>query len=187
MKKLFAIIASTFAATAFAHPGHDAASGAMAGFMHPLTGIDHLIALMCVGALLAGASRRARSQGVAALICSLAAGAALGLTGFVLPASEWVIALSVLVAGVMLLRANTTRPALLVAGIAVFALFHGYAHGVEATGQTLAFVAAFLASSIAIVVTSMTVTMLVRQFAFRAVLGAGAAVTGFALLASLAT
>ena len=41
-----------------------------------------------------------------------------------------------LVAGVMLVWAHAARPLLLLPGIAIFALFHGYAHGVEAVSYT---------------------------------------------------
>ena len=128
MKKLRTLgaLATLFAAqSAFAHPGHDVASGAMAGLMHPLTGIDHLIALACVGAFFAMVSARVRWTGVAALLGALAAGAGVGLVGIRLPAAEWMIALSVLVAGVMLVRSGGTHPALLISGTAIFALFHG--------------------------------------------------------------
>jgi urease accessory protein len=185
MKKLLTLLSITFAASAtsvFAHPGHDVASGAMAGFMHPLTGIDHLIALVCVGALLAGVSTRVRWQSVMALLAALASGAGLGLTGLVLPASEWIIALSVLVAGGMLVRANAAQPALLVPGIAIFALFHGYAHGVEATGASVAFVAAFLVASVAIVGAASVVISAAQRPTVRIMLGASATLVGAVLV-----
>lgn len=191
MKKFIAQIISLLTAlaaqTAFAHPGHDVSSGAMAGFMHPFTGLDHLIALMCLGALLAAAPARVRWLGVATLLLVLAVGAGIGLAGVTLPASEWMIALSVLVAGLMLVRSGGTRPTLLIGGSAVFALFHGYAHGVESSGEALAFVAGFLGASFAIVATSMLATNLfVQRRALRIAFGGGAALTGLLLLSTLA-
>ena len=90
--------------TALAHPGHDVATGAIAGLMHPVTGIDHLIFL--VGAGVAGANQRARpprSRGCDG--CGTCRGALLGLIGVQLPALDWVIAASVVAVGVALAMA----------------------------------------------------------------------------------
>ena len=188
MKSFLLLIVLLMSSAASAHPGHDVASGAMAGFMHPLTGIDHLIALVCAGALFALAPVRVRWTGVFALTTALAAGAGLGLAGLRLPATEWMIALSVLAAGVMLVRSGGTRPALLVAGVSLFALFHGYAHGVESSGDASAFVAGFLLASFTVVVLSMLAArVFVERQALRVVMGAGAGVTGLALLGLLAS
>jgi len=190
MEKSFARIISLLAAlavpTAFAHTGHDVASGVIAGLMHPFTGIDHLVALVCLGALLAAAPARVRWAGIATLLTALAAGAGLGLAGIVLPASEWMIALSVLVAGLMLVRSGT-RPMLLIGGAAIFALFHGYAHGVESSGEALAFVAGFLSTSLAIVMLSvLAASQFLQRRALRIAFGAGAGLTGLLLLSMLA-
>ncbi len=158
MKRIFAISALFIAQSAFAHPGHDVASSAMAGLMHPVTGLDHLVALASAGALLAATSVRTRWLGIAALLVSLAAGAGIAFLGVVLPWSEWVIGSSVLVAGIMLVhsyRSGVVHPAPLVIGTAVFALFHGYAHGVEISGDATGFVLGFLVMSLAIVVVAM--------------------------------
>jgi urease accessory protein len=187
MKKLITLLSISFAANAtnaFAHPGHDVASGAMAGFMHPLTGIDHLVALLCVGVLLAGASHRVRWQGIILMVSALALGAGIGLAGFVLPAAEWMIALSVLVAGVMLVWAHAARPLLLLPGIAIFALFHGYAHGVEVTGSSVAFVLAFLAASVALVGAGSYATLAALRPATRVIFGVSATLVGIVLAAS---
>ena len=189
MKKLPVVAALTVtslaAQSAFAHPGHDVASGAIAGLMHPWTGVDHLIAFIGIGALLGLATVRVRVCGVATLLAALAIGAGLALARVVLPASEWMIALSVLVAGLMLVKSGGTQPALLIGGAAVFALFHGYAHGTEITGDAAAFVAAFLASSAAIVALSMFASRIFieRQIA-RITLGAGTSMAGLALLSA---
>ena len=193
MKKLRKIstlgtLVSLFAAqSVFAHPGHDFASGAMAGLMHPLTGIDHLIALICVGALFALAPARVRWTGVVAMLASLWAGASVGLAGIALPASESMIALSVLVAGVMLVRSGSTKPALLIAGSVIFSLFHGYAHGVESSADAAAFVTGFIVTSFAVVTLSMrAVGALLQPKLLLRGLGTGSGIVGIALLAALA-
>lgn len=186
MKKILLLTVLLLSSAVSAHPGHEVTSGAMAGFMHPLTGVDHLIALVCAGALFALAPVRVRWTGVSALVVALAIGAGLGLAGLPLPAPEWMIALSVLVAGVMLVRSGGTRPSLLVAGVSVFALFHGYAHGVESSGAAAAFAAGFLSASFAVVMLSMfAARAFVNRQALRVAMGAGAGVTGAVLLGLL--
>ena len=183
-----AILATALASPwAAAHPGHELASGAIAGLMHPLTGFDHLIALLAAGALLALVPARARWGGVAALLAALAAGAGLGLAGVVLPGVEWMIALSLLAAATVLLGSGSAHPLLLGGGMALFALFHGYAHGVESSGAAAAFVAGFLASSLAIVLSSLLAARAyIEHRAARLAAGTGAGVAGVALLLQLA-
>lgn len=192
MKKLSMLIISLtgtlLAQTASAHPGHDVASGALAGLTHPLTGIDHLLAQACVGVLFAMSGPRARWAGVVALMVALAMGAGLGLTGLVMPGAEWMIALSVLVAGITLVRSGVARPALLVGATAIFALFHGYAHGRESSGDALAFLAGFLAASFVVIMVFMVLArVLVRLQALRVAMGVGAGLTGVVLLGLLGT
>jgi urease accessory protein len=187
MKKSLLLMVLLASSEVFAHPGHDAASGAMAGFMHPLTGIDHLIALVCAGALFALVPLRVRWAGVTALVLALAVGAGVGLAGLPLPATEWMIALSVLTAGVMLVRSGGTRPVWLIVGVSVFALFHGYAHGVESSGDAIAFVAGFLVASFIVLALSMLAARaFINRQALRVAMGMGVGVTGVVLLGLLA-
>jgi urease accessory protein len=170
IKRIFAIAALFIAQAGFAHPGHDVASSATAGLMHPLTGLDHLAALLSAGVLFAATSQRARWIGVAALTVSLAAGAGIALLGVVVTWGEWVIGLSVLVAGSMLVyshRSGVVHPALLISGTTIFALFHGYAHGVEISGDAYGFVVGFLLASLTIVVVAMQTTRVVSRHVTR--------------------
>jgi urease accessory protein len=118
------------------------------------------------------------------MVGALAVGAGIGLAGFVLPAAEWMIALSVLVAGVLLVWAHAARPLLLLPGIAIFAVFHGYAHGVEATGSSLAFVVAFLVASVALVGAGSCATLAASRPATRVIFGVSATLVGIVLAAS---
>ncbi|MHB0774421.1 HupE/UreJ family protein [Halomonas sp. WWR20] len=121
------------AATAFGHPGHDGAGhgGFMAGLSHPLLGVDHLLAMLAVGlwsARQAGVQRRFMPLLV---LSGMWLGAALAWGGLALPGVETGIAMSVLLAGVLI--ATLTRLPNGLGGILVvgFMLFHGYAHGSE--------------------------------------------------------
>ena len=80
-----ALLASALVASssAMAHPGH--AEGALAGLMHPLTGADHLLAMVAVGLWAAQLGGRAQWLLPASFVGFLAAGGALGAAGVSLP------------------------------------------------------------------------------------------------------
>jgi len=136
-----ALLLTAAALPALAHTGADAGAhhhGFLAGFMHPLTGLDHLAAMLAVGLWSALAARNGRELlavplGFAAI---LLAGALMGLAGVALPAVEPMIAASLLVLG-LLVFTRKRLPALASAAlVGVFAVFHGLAHGQELAGQS---------------------------------------------------
>lgn len=108
-----------------------AAGGFVAGFLHPLLGWDHLVAMVAVG--LWGAFLGLPALWLLPVVFPLvmAAGGALGVLGVPLPGVETGIALSAVVLGGMV--ALAARPPLPVAVVIVglFAIFHGHAHGTE--------------------------------------------------------
>jgi urease accessory protein len=115
---------------ASAHPGHGTPDFA-AGLIHPLTGIDHLLAMVAVGWWSAATQTRRWWLIPAAFAGGTLLGALAGLAGLVLPATEAAIAASLVVLGaLMLFKQRLSLPAavLLAGGLA---LFHGYAHGHE--------------------------------------------------------
>jgi urease accessory protein len=101
-----------------------------AGFVHPFTGLDHLLAMLAVGLWAAQLGGRWTWAVPLAFVGSMALGGALGFGGVKLPLAEPMIAASVLVFGLLV----ALRVQLRVSGLAlvgVFALFHGIAHAVE--------------------------------------------------------
>jgi urease accessory protein len=114
-----------------AHSETGAVGGFISGFMHPLNGLDHIAAMVAVG--IWGAFLGSPAMWLLPVIFPLvmAFGGALGVLGVPLPGTETGIALSGIVLGSMVLTA--ARPPLWVASVlvAIFAIFHGYAHGVE--------------------------------------------------------
>ena len=117
---------------AFAHA--DAASitgGFLSGFFHPITGLDHVVAMVAVG--LWGAFLGRPAIWILPMVFPLvmAFGGALGIAGVNIPSIETGIALSGIVLGLAV--AFAVRPPLWVAAILVgaFAIFHGHAHGTE--------------------------------------------------------
>jgi urease accessory protein len=138
LARLAALAACAAPLAALAHTGgaphdHGTTSAFLAGFTHPFTGLDHLAAMVAVGAWSALTMRRVWVAPVAFAL-ALLAGALLGLAGVTLPAVEPVIAASLLVLGLLVatgLRLPMVASTALVAG---FALFHGAAHGQELAG-----------------------------------------------------
>ena len=139
MKKILTISLATLPFAALAHVGghphtHGWADSFAQGFAHPFTGLDHLAAMLAVGAWSALAVRPAW-RAPAAFVALLVLGALAGFAGLRVPGVEPMIAASVLVLG-LLVAVHQRMPwgaAALLAG--VFAFFHGAAHGYELAGD----------------------------------------------------
>ena len=113
--------------------------GFASGFLHPVLGWDHVVAMVAVGLL--GAFLGGTAIWMLPVIFPLvmALGAALGVTGLPLPGVEQGIAASAIVLGAMI--AVAARPPLWLAGavVGVFAVFHGHAHGTDLPGMVSPF------------------------------------------------
>src|ERR1700756_4613836 len=109
----------------------DAAGGFISGFEHPISGLDHIVAMVSVG--LWGAQLGAPAIWLLPVTFPMvmAFGGMLGLMGVPLPGTEIGIALSAIGLGAMV--ATEARPPLWIAAVMVgfFAIFHGHAHGTE--------------------------------------------------------
>ncbi|HEY8606717.1 MAG TPA: HupE/UreJ family protein [Noviherbaspirillum sp.] len=148
-RSIIGLAACLLAMPAFAHPGAHHVAGFPAGFLHPLAGWDHLLAMVAVGAW-AAQQRRPAWHLLAVFPAVMASGAVLALAGFVLPHVEAGIAASVLVLG-LLVAFSVRMPA--AAGavlVAAFALLHGFAHGAEfpAGASVAGYGAGFLLSTL---------------------------------------
>lgn len=141
-----------FASPALAHVTSGETGGLLAGVAHPILGMDHLLALLAMGLWSATFAARARLLAVAGIAMLLAASALAGFSGLVLPYMETGIALSVLILGLMLSFAFR-QPASGLFLIALFTLFHGNAHGVEAPLQVslTAYFLGFILASVTLV------------------------------------
>jgi urease accessory protein len=128
---MFAIFFIFAPAAALAHPGHDGAGGLVNGFFHPVTGIDHVLAMIAVGVLAAQYGGRALWLVPMSFLVAMAAAGAIGMAGIPVQIVEAGIGLSIVVLGLVI--AFQIKPPTLVAMVVVgfFALFHGYAHGSE--------------------------------------------------------
>jgi len=170
---------------AAAHHLADAARGLAAGFVHPFSGTDHVLAMTAVGLWAGLVGGRAILAWPLAFIAVMALGAALGLAGFSLPAVEATIALSVIVLG---LAAALKAPLLVAAGAAVcgaFALFHGMAHGAElpAAAAAVTYGIGFMLATALLHAAGIGAALaLARPAWLPGAAGAAAAATGLALL-----
>jgi urease accessory protein len=118
------------AGPAFAHPGH-----VESGFLHPLTGADHLLAMIGVGLWAALLSARRPAAAVlvpAAFLAMMAAGAAAGFAGIKLPFSEAGVLASIFMVGALIMAAVRLPLAVAMLVVGWFAALHGYAHAIEA-------------------------------------------------------
>jgi urease accessory protein len=128
---LAAVLALSLQGPASAHVESGTATGLMSGLLHPITGLDHLVAMVAVGLWGAQLGRPAIWALPITFPLVMALGGLLGLGKVGLPFTEQAVALSAVVLGALiLLRA---RPPLWIAALVVayFAIFHGYAHGLE--------------------------------------------------------
>lgn len=119
------------AAAAHAHTQAGLAGGFASGFLHPILGGDHLVAMVAVGLWGAQLGRPAIWLLPITFPSVMALGGLLGVLGVALPLVEVVVALSAIVLGALV--ATAARPPFWVAAIVVgiFAVFHGHAHGTE--------------------------------------------------------
>lgn len=123
---------SLLAGAASAHTGdHGMLTGFAGGLAHPLLGLDHLVALVAIGLWAGQQGGRALWAIPTAFVGAMLAGSMLAWSGWTLPQPETVIALSVLVLGLLVATRRQWTVATGMALAAGFALFHGYAHGLE--------------------------------------------------------
>ena len=116
---------------AWAHPGHGPEQGFAAGFAHPWSGLDHILAMVAVGIWAAQLGKRALWALPLAFPLLMVAGGVIGMTHWAVPGVEVAIAVSSLVLGAMVLLQVQARTLAASALVGVFALFHGIAHGQE--------------------------------------------------------
>ncbi|MDX1915274.1 MAG: HupE/UreJ family protein [Methylophilus sp.] len=131
-KLLLAATLMVSTSTVFAHPGHGLET-AYAGFIHPMTGWDHLLVMLAVGLWAAKLGGKARWQLPLTFVSVMAVGIILGAAGIHFSGVETAIAASVMAMGVLLILSLPMHKTLQLSITAIFALFHGMAHGVELT------------------------------------------------------
>lgn len=175
-------------APALAHTGVSHASGFFAGIGHPLGGLDHLAAMLSVGIWSALTSKGKKLRiwvAPVAFVAAMLAGATAGYLQFPLPMVEMGIALSVVLLGLMILARMELPLAVGTMVIALFAVYHGHAHGSEATGSILAYMVGLAVATATLHVAGIGLGLLMTRARF-ATFAAGSviAAAGAYLLAS---
>jgi len=174
---------------ALAHTGIGAAGGFAHGFWHPVGGLDHVLAMVAVGAFAVRLGGRAVWLVPAAFVAMMAVGGFAGLEGVQLPFVETAIALSVMVLGLAVAFQWKLPVAAASALVGLFAIFHGHAHGsevpVDASGLTYA--AGFMLATAALHVAGIGLGLAVGRIGARSRLalqasGGAMALAGVALL-----
>jgi urease accessory protein len=179
----FVVLSVTgFSTAAFAHPGH--AGGFAGGLVHPLTGLDHLLAMVAVGLWASQLGRRAMLLLPVLFPAVMAVGAALGVYGVTLPWVEAGILASVVTLGAVI--ALGLQPSLAVSAglVGLFALFHGHAHGTElpVQGSALVYGVGFIAATLALHLVGIGIGMFARYPVALRTAGGAIAACGVALL-----
>jgi urease accessory protein len=174
---------------AFAHTG-SGSGGFVGGFLHPVFGPDHVVAMVAVG--LWGAFLGPPAIWLLPIVFPLvmAGGGVLGILGVPLPGVEIGIAISAIVLGLMV--ALAARPPLWVAAVLVgaFAIFHGHAHGAELPPGTdaVAFSVGFVVATGLLHLTGIAFGLLARWPAGRVTVraaGGAIALAGLAFLSGI--
>ena len=114
-----------------AHTFGSQGAGLMAGLTHPLVGLDHLLAMIAVGIWAGQLGGRAVWLIPLTFVSVMAAAATLASFGLLLPLMEPAIACSVLVLGLLIAGSVRVPTSLGVLLVGLFAVCHGYAHGLE--------------------------------------------------------
>ena len=139
------------AAPAMAHPGHE--FGALAGALHPLTGVDHLLAMLAVGLWSGFVMPNRVWAGAATFLAAMSAGAVLAWAGLVVGVEPMILA-SVTLFGLLVALSRRGQSGAVtgasLAMIAVFAACHGYAHAAESVSAAPAYLAGFLGMTAAL-------------------------------------
>jgi urease accessory protein len=174
-------------ATASAHSETGHAGGFISGFGHPLTGLDHIVAMVAVG--LWGAYLGVPAMWLLPIVFPvvMALGGALGVLAVPLPGVEKCIALSGVLLGLAV--AFAARPPLWISAVIVgfFAIFHGHAHGTELpeSANALTYAAGFVIATGLLHLSGIAFGLLVRWPWGRVLVrasGAAIALIGFAFL-----
>jgi len=130
LRRLLLILPLAAVPLAQAHPGHGLHSFS-AGLQHPLTGYDHLLAMVAVGLWAVQLGGRARWVLPLTFVSAMALGAVAGLSGFALPGiNGWILA-SLFAFGLLIAGAARMPLGAGLGLVALAGVFHGLAHGAE--------------------------------------------------------
>lgn len=189
-KYIMTALAASLPSAALAHTGIGDASGFAHGFSHPVSGLDHILAMVMVGVFAWQLGARALWLVPATFVVVMAVGGGLGIAGIDVPFVELGIALSVVVLGAAVAFGVKAPVALAMALVGLFAIFHGYAHGAEMPESAggIAYAVGFMIATAVLHLAGIGVGFLIGKFGERygdvvvRSAGALAAVAGLGIL-----
>jgi len=148
------------------------------GFMHPLLGLDHILAMTAVGLWAAQLGGRARWLVPASFLSVMAVGGALAMAGLRVPFTEEGILLSILVLGILIAVAVRFPLAVSMAIVGLLAFFHGHSHGTEMPANAVgyAYGAGFMLATAGLHACGIGLAYLARPIKMPVVRWAGAAI-----------
>ena len=160
LSSFFALGLAALPTAAFAHAGVGSQDLAH-GLMHPVGGLDHVLAMLAVGTLAFVLGGRALWLVPLSFVGMMAAGFVLGANGIALPHAELAIALSSIVIGGLAAVGRRLPLAVAMALVGGFATFHGWAHGAEMPVEsgTLPYALGFMATTAMLHVTAIAAAM----------------------------
>lgn len=142
------------------------------GLIHPMLGLDHVLAMVTVGVLAMTLARPFAAPGV--FLGGMTLGGALGIAGAPAPGAELAIALSVIALAAVLIAGPRLRPSTVLALVGAAGLAHGHAHGAEApsAANPLIYIVGFVVATSALHLSGVGLGTMVRHRApARATLG----------------
>ena len=174
-------------APAFAHLNPQEHGSFMAGFSHPLFGLDHILVMVAVGLWASQIGGRALWLVPAAFVGTMAFGFGLAVAGVDLPFVEPAILASVVALGLLVAMAARFDTIASAALVAAFALFHGHAHGGElgaagAASFGVGFVVATALLHAAGIALGLGISRIANGAILARIIGGLTAVTGVALI-----
>jgi urease accessory protein len=192
-KVLLALLVTLTPSLALAHVGVDETSGVAHGFMHPVSGFDHILAMVAVGLFAAHLGGRALWLVPLSFLAMMAFGGVLGMAGIGLAYVEIAIGLSVVVLGIIVAARVNPPAAIAMALVGFFAIFHGHAHGAEMpeTASGLAYGVGFILATALLHAVGICVGILIGRAGQRysrtisQIAGGAMALAGIAILGGL--
>jgi urease accessory protein len=192
-KVLLALLVTLTPSLALAHVGVDKTSGVAHGFMHPVSGFDHILAMVAVGLFAAHLGGRALWLVPLSFVAMMAFGGVLGMAGIGLAYVEIAIGLSVVVLGIIVATRVNPPVAIAMALVGFFAIFHGHAHSAEMpeTASGLAYGVGFILATALLHAVGIGVGILIGRAGQRysrtisQIAGGAMALAGIAILGGL--
>jgi urease accessory protein len=144
----------------FAHTNTLEHGGFMSGLMHPISGLDHILAMIGVGMLAFYLSKKS-TMVLGSFIGAMILSAIAGYNGVMMIGIEEGILISIAVVFAMIGFAQKLPLSSTLIIVAFFGMFHGFAHGAEfTTGNFIAYIAGFGSSTLVLHLTGMAIAYL---------------------------